>query len=200
MQKTIRNSTLLLILSIIFIQTTTAQQNNQRRYENIRNRSLISDYTAMGVGDAVKVLIVEITEAGNSAGSTESRSTGLSGGFGVGIDGSNMSGDVGLNSSNNFKGSGSNTRKESIRSQLTARVIEEDGRGNYLIEGTRITKVDGENQTITLRGVIRPVDIRPDNSVFSYNIMDLELFVEGQGNASKMRQPGLFTRFFRMLF
>jgi len=199
--KTLKYSITFFILTIIFANVDApAQLSNQRKYENFRQRSLISDYTAMGVGDAVKVLIVELTEAGNSAGTTESRSSGLSGGFGVGTDGSSLSANANINSANSFKGSGANTRKETIRSQLTARVVEEDDRGNYIIEGTRKTKVDGEDQTITLRGIIRPVDIRPDNSVFSYNIMDLELFVEGQGNATKMQKPGLFTRFFRMLF
>jgi flagellar L-ring protein precursor FlgH len=154
----------------------------------------------MGVGDAVKILIIEETEAGNSAGTTESRSSGLSAGMGAGASGSNFNADIGINSSNTFKGSGANTRKESIKSQLTARVVDMDDNGNLFVEGTRKTKIDGEDQTITLKGLIRPVDIRSDNSIFSYNIMDLELFVEGQGNASKMQKPGLFTRFFRMLF
>ena len=197
----------LAILFILFltlfssvISFTLNSSNSQRRFDNARHRSLISDYKAMGIGDAVKILIVESTEAGNSAGTTESRSTGLSAGVGAGAGDANFNADLGLNSSNAFKGSGANTRKESIRSQLTARVVDEDENGNFYIEGTRLTKIDGEEQTITLRGLVRPVDIRTDNSIFSYNIMDLELFVEGIGNASKMQKPGLFTRFFRLLF
>ena len=203
-----KNLLIITVIIIVFANINLfAQQANSRKFDNIRQRSLISDYKAMGIGDAVRVLIVETTEAGNSAGTTESRTSGLSAGVGFGMDNrgtanSNSSTSVNANisSNNNFKGSGSNTRKESIRSQLTAKVIGEDERGNYIIEGTRKTKVDGEDQTITLRGVIRVADIRSDNSVFSYNIMDLELSVEGEGNASKMRQPGLFTKFFRMLF
>jgi flagellar L-ring protein precursor FlgH len=184
-----------------------SQISNQRKFDNVRQRSFISDYKAMGIGDAVKIMIVETTEAGNSAAVTEGRSTVLSAGAGFGMDnrGANSSSnhtslDLSLNSGNNFKGSGSNTRKESIRSQLTAKVIGEDERGNFIIEGTRKTKIDGEEQTITLKGLIRAADIRSDNSVYSYNIMDLELYVEGEGNASKMREPGLFTKFFRLLF
>ena len=198
-------------LIIIFLVFSTdilqAQQSNRQRFDNVQQRSIISDYKAIGVGDAVQILIVEMTEAGNSAGATESRNSSLSGGFGFGIENRNpqsntnsTAANANLNSRNDFKGSGSNTRRESIRSRLTAKVVGEDERGNLIIEGTRRTKVDGEDQTFTLRGVIRGADIRADNSVFSYNIMDLELSVEGQGNASKMRQPGLFTKFFRLLF
>ena len=191
----------LLVLFLCFNSAIlVSQEYNTRRFENIRQRSLISDFKALGVGDAVRVLIVETTEALNSAGTTEARNSRLNAGVGAGYQQSSVSADASMGTGNNFEGRGSNTRRETIRSQLTARVIDEDERGNYVIEGMRKTKVDGEDQTIILRGVIRAADIRPDNSVFSYNIMDLELSVEGEGNATKMQKPGLFTRFFRMLF
>ena len=193
------------ILIVLFLFTSATvliaqEENSMRRFENIRQRSLLSDYKALGICDAVRVMIVETTEALNSAGTTEGRSSKVNVGAGAGVNPSSVAGDASIGTGNNFEGKGANTRKETIRSQLTARVVAEDDRGNYIIEGMRKTKVDGEDQTITLRGIIRPADIRTDNSVFSYNIMDLELFVEGEGNASKMQKPGLFTRFFRMLF
>ena len=191
---------LFVLSALLFEIDLVGQETSTRRFENIRQRSLISDYKAFGIGDAVQILIVETTEAQNSAGTTEARNSRITAGAGGGINNSSGSLNGTINSQNNFDGKGINTRKENIRSRLTARVIEEDEQGNYIVEGTRKTKVDGEDQTITLRGLIRPADIRPDNSVFSYNIMDLELFVEGEGNATKMQKPGLFTRFFRMLF
>ncbi|MDR0927731.1 MAG: flagellar basal body L-ring protein FlgH [Ignavibacteria bacterium] len=191
----------IIALSLLITISANAQETSQpTRFNNLRSRSLISDYKAMEVGDAVKVLIVEETEAGNSAGTTESRNSSLSAGLGVGTGSTNTAIDGSISTGNGFKGTGANTRKESIRSQLTARVIDIDEYGNLIIEGKRNTKVDGETQTITLYGTIRPVDIRADNSIYSYNIMDLELSVEGDGNATKMQKPGLFTKFFRMLF
>ena len=190
----------ILLFICISVVSAIAQQYNTGRFENIRQRSLISDFKALGIGDAVSVLIVETTEARNSAGTNEARNSRLNVSGSAGYNNSSVSADANIGTGNNFDGKGSNTRQETIRSRLTARVVEEDERGNYIIEGTRKTKVDGEDQTIILRGVIRVADIRPDNSIYSYNIMDLELFVEGEGNASKMQKPGLFTRFFRMLF
>lgn len=194
----------IIILSIcvlITLNIANSQQTNQRKFDNVRQRSLISDYKAMGVGDAIKVLIVEETEAGNSTGTTEGRNSGLTAEAGVAVDKStNIAVNGNIGTGNNFKSNGVNTRKETIRSQLTAKVVGEDERGNLIIEGKRKTKVDGEEQTITLKGLVRSADIRSDNSIYSYNIMDLELSVEGEGNASKMKQPGLFTKFFRLLF
>jgi len=196
--KILRN--LLLVFICLSSVQVIAQEYNTRRFENIRQRSLISDFKVLGIGDAVCVLIVETTEARNSASTNEARNSRLNVGGGAGYNNSSVSANANIGTGNNFDGKGSNSRQETIRSRLSARVIDEDERGNYIIEGNRRTKVDGEEQTIILRGVIRVADIRPDNSIYSYNIMDLELFVEGEGNASKMQKPGLFTRFFRMLF
>jgi flagellar L-ring protein precursor FlgH len=191
---------LLVIFVCLSAMQLIAQEYNTSRFENIRQRSLISDFKALGVGDAVHVLIVESTEARNSASTNEARNSRLNVNGGAGYNNSSVSANANIGTGNNFDGKGSNTRQETIRSRLTARVVNEDDRGNYVIEGTRKTKVDGEDQTIILRGVIRTADILPDNSIYSYNIMDLELFVKGEGNASKMQKPGLFTKFFRMLF
>ncbi len=190
----------LIIISINLLAQTeeVPQRSSLRRLDKVRQRSLFSDYKAMGVGDAVTVLITERTEAGNSAGTKERRNNELFAGAQVNPAGSG--GEVGINSGNNFDGTGANTRKETIRSRLSARVMKEDIRGNFMIEASRKTKVDGEEQIITLRGVIRPADIQADNSIYSYNIMDLELYIEGEGNISKMKEPGLFTKFIRLLF
>jgi flagellar L-ring protein precursor FlgH len=179
-----------------------AQQSNQNRFDQLRQRSFISDYKAMGVGDAVKILIVEATEAGNSAGTNESHNSNLKGSAGVGASTSSttLGGNVTLGTGDDFSGGGSNTRKESIKSQLTAKVTSIDERGNYMIEGKRVTTIDGEAQTITLKGTIRPADIMANNAIYSYNIMDMELSIVGDGNATKMNKPGLITRFLRLLF
>jgi len=68
------------------------------------------------------------------------------------------------------------------------------------IEGKRTTKINGETQTIMISGKIRPVDILPNNNVYSYNILDLSLTIEGDGSVSKIQEPGLITKFLRILF
>lgn len=164
------------------------------------SRSLFSDVKAFQEGDAITVLIIEDTQADNGASTSEARNNELSGGLGVGAGSTNFKGELGLNTGNSFKASGQNTRKEKIRSKLSARVTEVEENGNLIISGTRTTKVNGETQTIKIKGVVRTVDVRPDNSVYSYNILDLTLFIEGDGNITKVQEPGLITKFLRFLF
>ena len=186
----------LILLCLLYSQFIFAQFKPQEQ----SLRSLFSDVKAFQVDDAIMVYIVEDTQADNNASTEERKSTELGGGvgFSTGTSNTNVSGNIGTN--NNFRGSGRTTRNEKIRSRLSARVVEVQPNGNLLIEGKRTTKVNGETQTITIRGIVRPVDVNSDNSVYSYNIMDLTLLIEGDGTVSKTQEPGLITRFLRILF
>lgn len=183
-----------LLMTLVGISDLSAQFNQNT------SRSLFSDVKAYREGDAVTILIVEETEAGNSATTDEDRSSSLSGGFGVNSGKSKTSVDGSLNTGNTFSGKGSTSRKESIKSKLSARITEVDDNGNLSIEGKRTTKINGENQTITIKGYVRPVDITPNNSVYSYSILDLTLIIEGDGSVTKTQEPGLITKFLRFLF
>jgi flagellar L-ring protein FlgH len=190
-----KNIYILIVTFILFNCLSLMAQFNQ-----ITSRSLFSDVKAYREGDAVTILIVEETEAGNSATTDDSRSTDLSASLGLNGSKSSSSLKAGVSSGNTFSGSGSTTRKESIKSKLSARITEVDDNGNLSIEGKRTTKINGENQTITIRGYVRPVDITPNNSVYSYNILDLTLIIEGDGSVTKTQEPGLITKFIRFLF
>lgn len=163
-------------------------------------RSLFSDVKAFQVDDAIMVFIVEDTQADNNASTSESKSTdmGLGVGASTGTSNTNINGTIGAD--NSFKGSGRTTRNEKIRSRLSAKIVEVQPNGNLSIEGKRTTKVNGETQTITIRGIVRPVDVNSDNSVYSYSIMDLTLLIEGDGSVTKTQEPGLITKFLRILF
>lgn len=187
----------LIILATIIISAQIADaqflQNN--------SRSLFSDVRAFQEGDAITVLIMEDTRADNSANTQSSRESSVNGGLnattGTG-SGINVGGELG--SGNQHNGRAQTARTETIRSRLSARVLEVEDNGNLRIEGTRTTQINGETQTIIIRGLVRPVDIRPDNSIYSYNILDLTLLIDGDGSVSEVQEPGLITRLIRILF
>lgn len=192
--KTLINSA---IIALLFLCSYTV---NAQFIQN-HTRSLFSDVKAFKIGDAIMVLITEETSADNTATTTEDRQSELSTGLGANsgtttkfnVDGS-------LRTGNAFRGTGNTVRKENIRSKLSARVVEVDDNGNLIIEGTRNTKINGESQKIIIKGTVRPVDVMSNNSVYSYSIMDLTLFIEGDGALTKMQEPGWITKFLRTLF
>jgi flagellar L-ring protein FlgH len=55
--------------------------------------------------------------------------------------------------------------------------------------------VNSENQTITVRGVIRPIDLDTTNSVPSARIAQMELKVDGKGIVNdSIRRPNILYR------
>ena len=71
--------------------------------------------------------------------------------------------------------------------------------GNLMINGNRVIIVNGEKQTITISGIVRPSDIQADNSLFSYNISDARIAFEGDGIVSRAQGPGWITKLLHWL-
>jgi len=163
--------------------------------------SLFSDVKAREIDDAVTILIVEDTKAQSGANTNLAKSDKLTGGL-SGQAGAIASGGVSgsANAGTDFSANASSSRSETIQTMFSARVVDIEATGNLIIRGQRTTQINGETQTITIEGVVRPVDIQADNSVYSYNIMDMKLTIDGKGTLTETQEPGLITKFLRFLF
>jgi len=87
----------------------------------------------------------------------------------------NLSGDTELN------GAGSTTRTTNLTTSLTARVTHVLPNGYLVLEGTKNIQINSEWQTVKVRGVIRPADLAPNNTVLSSSVGDLEVQLDGKG-------------------
>lgn len=188
-------SILFLVVFVLGIQTSV-----QAQWVDNARRSLFSDVKAYTVGDALTILIVEDTRADNTANTNQSANTNIGATLqgGIGNTQGNVNGSIGTQ--NTFNGRGQTNRGETFRAKLTAKVLSVEPNGNLKIEATRTTKINGENQKITLSGLVRPVDLNDANSVYSYQVMDLTLIYDGDGTLSETQEPGLITKFLRFLF
>jgi flagellar L-ring protein FlgH len=167
--------------------------------ENL-NRSLFADQKATRVGDAVTILVVETNSASNDATTSSSRESNLSLSA-SGKTGSSSGPDVnvGLGTGNSFKGEGATATNGTVRAKLSARVDSVLTNGNLLINGNRTIVINGEEQQITVSGIVRPSDIQADNSVFSFNISDARIVFEGSGIVSRAQGPGWITKLLHWL-
>ncbi len=96
--------------------------------------------------------------------------------------------------SNKFDGSGSTSRDESMTASITAVVTEVLPNGNLVIRGSREIRVNNETQYIILSGIIRPVDISPDNTILSSYIANAKIEYTGRGAVSDKQRPGWLAR------
>lgn len=163
--------------------------------------SLFSDYKASRVGDAITIIVVESSQASNNAETSAGRSSDLSFSFSGALDKTTLP-EVKpqIGSSNEFSGSGSTRTTGMIRTKISATIDSVLSNGNLVIKGSRKIAINGEEQLITIRGIVRNSDISADNSVLSYNISEAEINFEGSGLVNDAQKPGWLTKIFHWIF
>lgn len=92
-------------------------------------------------------------------------------------------------------GQGTTTRDTTLMATLSALVTQVLPNGNLVIQGSKNVGVNSENQTITVRGLVRPIDLDRTNSVSSDRIAQMEIQVNGKGIvADSVKRPFILYR------
>ena len=68
--------------------------------------------------------------------------------------------------------------------------------GNLLVQGEKWITINHGDEFIRIRGIVRPTDIAPDNTVASYKVADARIFYSGRGSMARAQRPGWLTEFF----
>src|SRR5580704_9466028 len=87
------------------------------------------------------------------------------------------------NASNNqqLQGQGTTSRGTTLTATVTAEVTAVLPNGNLVVQGQKEIAVNSEKQLITVRGIIRPDDLSPLNSIPSDRVARMEILVNGKG-------------------
>ncbi len=162
---------------------------------------LYQDSRARKVGDVVIINIVENNNASNSADTSSDKSTSrdLSVGALFGQNAIPLLGAVGdsmvnYSASNDFSGSGSTSRSNTITATVAARVVKVMSDGLLHVEGIRETRVNNEKQYIVVRGLVRSRDINPDNTLLSTHLADAQIEYYGSGIVNDSQKPSWLAR------
>lgn len=160
--------------------------------------SLYADRKAARVGDVLHILVTESAQATQTATRSLEKDTDVSVGPGIGwLDFLPLNAYSG---SSGYNAGATANRSGSIRVRLTVRVKEVLPDGNLLVEGCRHVRVNKDIQEITFTGTVRPRDIRADNTVYSYNVADLNIDYQGSDPARPGKKTGIITRVLNWLF
>lgn len=161
--------------------------------------ALAADYKAHSAGDMLIIHLTDNFTAATNGENKQSRQfntnsslTGLLGTIGAKNRLQNL---FAGNSATNLDGKGASTMSSNVSLNLAAQVIEVLPNGVLVVQAARDITVGNDRQTVMIRGLVRPGDILPNNSIASTSIADLEVEIKGKGAVADItRQPNIVIR------
>ena len=160
---------------------------------------LAADRRARYVDDIVTIVVSENASAVSTGSSKTSRASTASSNItqlaGKKSPAGALPNLLNLNTNTALDGEGTTSRTTTLTTVVSARVSHVLVNGNLVVEGTRHLDVNSENQIITIRGVIRPIDLDTTNSIPSSRIAQMEIQVNGKGIVNDaVRRPWFLYR------
>jgi flagellar L-ring protein FlgH len=160
---------------------------------------LAADQRARRVDDIVTIVVQESASAVSTGATQTSRKSsaqssitalaGVTKAAGPWANLANLGGQTTLD------GQGTTSRTTTLTTTVSARVTHVLRNGNLVLEGTKNVGINSENQTITVRGVIRPIDLDTTNTVLSARLAQMEIQVNGKGVvADAVHRPNILYR------
>jgi flagellar L-ring protein FlgH len=162
---------------------------------------LASDVHARNVGDLVTIVVLDQASATSQGATTQQRTSSanssISSLFGAKSPHNALTNLANMSGQQQLNGQGTTTRQTTVSTTVSARVIRLLPNGDLIVEGDKLISINSEFQTVSLRGIVRPVDLGPGNSVSSNQVEDLEVRINGRGVVNDaIRRPNFLYRLF----
>jgi flagellar L-ring protein precursor FlgH len=177
------------------------EASNGAIFQSGRDVPLFENAVARRVGDTVTINLQESTAAQKSATTTTSKNSKVDmpvptlAGAGIQLHGNDIL-NFDIENQRSFDGSGDSQLSNKLQGFITVTVAKRLSNGNLVVRGQKWIGINQGKEYIRIQGVIRPVDILPDNSIPSYKVADANIAYGGQGALADANRPGLLSRFF----
>jgi flagellar L-ring protein precursor FlgH len=162
---------------------------------------LFMDLRARSVGDILTVMLVERTDASKESSTSTAKGSNVDTGFPV-FAGRPITSN-GTQILNNefggersFDGQADSSQSNRLDGSITVTVAQRLPNGNLLVRGEKRITINQGEEFIRLQGIIRPVDIGPQNTVPSTKVADAQISYSGKGTLADANSPGWLSRFF----
>ena len=174
--------------------------------DSVRQGKLFEDRKAHYLGDVVTIVISEDISAVGKADTDINGKNEDSYSFPYigGKDASKWSRNWSLflknTRSNKFSGKGQTSRSNKIKAIISGRIVEILPNGNYRIAGKKFITINGERQYLYISGIVRPDDIKFDNTIDSKYIADVQIEYSGRGVLAAKQKTGWGTKILNLLW
>lgn len=161
--------------------------------------SLFADMSGRRVGDLITVVLQENTNASKSVSTSTSKDSQMD------MPGPTLMGlpvtrkgqelfSASVGQTREFTGSGDTSQSNSLTGRVTVVVTEVLPNGNLMVRGEKRLQLNQGNEFVKVAGIVRPADVRADNSVLSSNLANASIIYSGEGMLADASSPGLFSR------
>lgn len=162
---------------------------------------LHEDRRARLIGDTLTVMLEEQTDAAKTAETGTSASSNIDLPSPTILGGTVTHGgrDIlanNLQSDKSFDGSGESSQSNSLSGSVTVSVVDVLSNGNLMVQGEKWININQGEEYVRVKGIVRPMDISPDNTISSVRIADAQIQYGGDGDLNDANRMGWLTRFF----
>ena len=179
-------------------------------YQAGYSQALFEDIKARRIGDTITIVLQERTQASKDAKTETSKENdvtianptllGAELKFDTPLlphsDGRSSTLGTELHSDQEFNGEGSSSQGNSLSGNITVTVIDVLPNGNLVVRGEKRLTLNQGEEFVQISGIVRPVDIRSDNTVLSTQIADARITYSGKGMVADSNKMGWLSRFF----
>jgi len=175
--------------------------NNGSIYQVGRDVALFENPLARHIGDIVTIVLSESTAAKKSATTTTTKNTTdvLPGmtllGAAATIHGTPVLSNK-IDDSTKFQGEGDSAQSNSLTGFITVTVVRVLPNGNLYVKGEKWLGINQGSEYVRLSGVIRPIDLAPDNTIPSQKVGNARISYGGKGALADANAQGWLSRFF----
>jgi flagellar L-ring protein precursor FlgH len=181
----------------------TAEHANGAIYQVGHDVALFENAVARRVGDTLTIKLNESTNATKSSSTTTAKSTSVEmagptiAGRPVTANGTPIL-EANVDNNSSFDGSGDSKQSNRLVGDITVTVAQRLPNGNLLVRGQKWITINQGREYVRIQGIVRPIDIDPDNSISSLKVADAQIAYGGKGALNDANTPSLLARFFNM--
>ena len=161
---------------------------------------LTSGGRAGQVGDILTIQLVERTAAtkSNAAGTQRDGNIGLTPPATGPLSLFNPS-DIAMGGGQQFKGKGDASQSNALSGEVSVTIAAVYPNGTMLVRGEKLLTLNRGDERVQISGIVRAMDISPDNRILSTRVADANIRYVGKGEIARASKQGWLQRFFSII-
>lgn len=164
----------------------------------------ISDQRARNVGDILTVLIQEQSSVQNEERTERSNDTSLAArleaySLSEKTFKDNILPRIDVRKEQDFNGQVRQNSNSIVRASIAVVVVDVQPNGNLVVAGARAVTFNDETRTLRISGLVRPLDVTPNNTIGSAQVADARIAITGDGANTRQITRGPVGQLFDTL-